>query len=547
MSNPGWIRFGYAVASVSSVRVSLTTSVVAATQGTSVSGSSTGASAFKDALQSADHLPAPVSVSFSRGKSDVESKQKKKDEPSKPDIAGQVGSNVELINPVQPKPVTVLQTQQSTDVAAESSSVESSVTGAQAASALSTVVQSNSLNLASILGDEGSQQLPPLHQAVSMATDAGARVQEESGKVDPSKNGKEAQVVSTDAEPSLISSRQCLPGLALSQDLLSVGNSKAIQSIADGTPASGTNKKAEDADKPQAPPSKTPLNTFPDTPPTDLPIATAMQTAVQTVIPAPISADRLDLGSTIANKPLVQIEGAGASDHKGLGGDVAKTRRKSDGEAMQNGPVAGTSTPDVPATDRVAAPAARLEQAPEQIQAGQAAAGPVPQDHARIVNSTPDSGASPASASQAASNVQVPEAAPMQALSGAHLVQSIHQSEMKLGLNSAEFGSISINTSVTHQMLSAQISLDHPELSRILSAHMPAVEEKLGQAYGLQTRVEVRDGSSAQSGARQQDEGSHSASSRRETQFRQSGVSRAISALGGASATGDVTRLDVRV
>jgi hypothetical protein len=82
----------------------------------------------------------------------------------------------------------------------------------------------------------------------------------------------------------------------------------------------------------------------------------------------------------------------------------------------------------------------------------------------------------------------------------AQIIQAMHQSEMRMGMNSAEFGNISITTSVTHQTLSAQISLDHAELSRALAIHLPSIEEKLGSAYGLQARVEVRDNSATSQG-----------------------------------------------
>jgi hypothetical protein len=78
-------------------------------------------------------------------------------------------------------------------------------------------------------------------------------------------------------------------------------------------------------------------------------------------------------------------------------------------------------------------------------------------------------------------------------LSSAQLIQSMHHSEMRLGMQSEEFGSISISTSLNHQALSAQISIDHSELSRALAVHLPSIEEKLGNAYGVQARVEVRD------------------------------------------------------
>ncbi len=76
--------------------------------------------------------------------------------------------------------------------------------------------------------------------------------------------------------------------------------------------------------------------------------------------------------------------------------------------------------------------------------------------------------------------------------SSAQLIQSAGQTEMRLGMHSAEFGNISISTSVSHQTLSAQISLDHSELGRALAVHLPAIEAKLGSAYGLEASVQLR-------------------------------------------------------
>ena len=89
------------------------------------------------------------------------------------------------------------------------------------------------------------------------------------------------------------------------------------------------------------------------------------------------------------------------------------------------------------------------------------------------------------------------EASATSGASSAQLIQSAGQTEMRLGMRSAEFGNISISTSVSHQAISAQISLDHSELGRALAVHLPAIEAKLGSAYGLEARVEVRDESAA--------------------------------------------------
>ncbi len=105
----------------------------------------------------------------------------------------------------------------------------------------------------------------------------------------------------------------------------------------------------------------------------------------------------------------------------------------------------------------------------------------------------------PAATPSAPAAIAEPSADPaaLPSASSAQLIQSAGQTEMRLGMRSTEFGNISISTSVSHQTISAQISLDHPELGRALAAHLPAIEEKLGSAYGLHARVEVRDESAA--------------------------------------------------
>ncbi len=146
----------------------------------------------------------------------------------------------------------------------------------------------------------------------------------------------------------------------------------------------------------------------------------------------------------------------------------------------------------------------------------------------------------------------------MPGVSSAQLVQSAGRSEMRVGMQSAEFGSISISTSLNHQALSAQISVDHAELGRVLAVHLPAIEQKLGSAYGLQAQVEIRDGGRSAStadysGQPQQGSGGRSGQeSDRGTASGQSGVNLdRIGMLTKVNATlvanTETSRLDIRV
>lgn len=155
----------------------------------------------------------------------------------------------------------------------------------------------------------------------------------------------------------------------------------------------------------------------------------------------------------------------------------------------------------------------------------------------------------------ATSTTAPPDASQSSAMSGAQLIQSMHQSEMRVGMNSAEFGSISISTSVSHQALSASISLDHADLGRALAAHLPAIEEKLGSAYGLHAKVELRDSNtssqsdsaSQQSGGNRQNQQNGSSSSSISPSTLPMANMATVATSTAASLATDTARLDIRI
>ena len=67
-----------------------------------------------------------------------------------------------------------------------------------------------------------------------------------------------------------------------------------------------------------------------------------------------------------------------------------------------------------------------------------------------------------------------------------------------------EFGEISIRTSVSQQQVQAQISVDHGELGNAISAHIPSVQAKLGDDFGLHASIEVNRFGGTQSGGQGQ-------------------------------------------
>jgi hypothetical protein len=137
----------------------------------------------------------------------------------------------------------------------------------------------------------------------------------------------------------------------------------------------------------------------------------------------------------------------------------------------------------------------------------------------------------------------------------AKLIQSMGQSEMRVGIHSNEFGSISIRTSTTRDLISAQISLDHGDLAKALATHLPEIQARLGSNQAVNVRIDMNgqgtgtsggmpNGSAEESGAgRQQADNAASSGSGNGISERQPSLAAA------AMAAGDRldARLDIRV
>jgi hypothetical protein len=80
---------------------------------------------------------------------------------------------------------------------------------------------------------------------------------------------------------------------------------------------------------------------------------------------------------------------------------------------------------------------------------------------------------------------------PLPAINTARLIQSMGQTEMRVGMRSNEFGNISINTSATRDLISAQISLDHSELAKTLVSHVPEIQARLGGTQAADVRIDT--------------------------------------------------------
>jgi flagellar hook-length control protein FliK len=61
----------------------------------------------------------------------------------------------------------------------------------------------------------------------------------------------------------------------------------------------------------------------------------------------------------------------------------------------------------------------------------------------------------------------------------AKFVQGMSQSEFRVGMQSQEFGNIDIRTSVARHMFSAQISVEHSDMAKSLTAQLPGLYHRL--------------------------------------------------------------------
>lgn len=151
-------------------------------------------------------------------------------------------------------------------------------------------------------------------------------------------------------------------------------------------------------------------------------------------------------------------------------------------------------------------------------------------------------------ASERAAQPEINASSPTQGINTANVIQKMNETEMRVGMHSAEFGEISIRTSVSQQQMMAQISVDHGDLGKAISAHIPAMEAKLGGEFGIRALVQVNQSGMSFSGER------GASPQREQTRFSQTAQSEATPVLAETdSATPWVTavasdgyRLDIR-
>ncbi len=141
------------------------------------------------------------------------------------------------------------------------------------------------------------------------------------------------------------------------------------------------------------------------------------------------------------------------------------------------------------------------------------------------------------------------EAAGTSGINTAKLIQTMSETEMRVGMNSAEFGNISIRTSISQQQMVAQISVDHSDLSQAISAHVSSVQTKLGDDHGIHALIEVNSQGASSFGdsghSSQREQRAFVSSARTESAIGATEIDNGMN-LGALVSVGNEQRLDIR-
>ena len=245
-----------------------------------------------------------------------------------------------------------------------------------------------------------------------------------------------------------------------------------------------------------------------------------------------------------------KVSDATSAGGTGKTAGVDSTTASTGTHSVQSGPAANATTNQAgqtaqPASNGAQAPAKSTDNGAPPVQAISTPAAV--HDTRRTGDGVGDG---PHSTELTAAAVAVPrengESTQTSAISTARLIQTMNETGMQVGLRSAEFGDISIRTSVSQQQMLAQISVDHGDLGKAITMHVPAVQSKLGEEFGLRASIEVHQSGASFSG----EQGSSSAGQQRPygRSVQTQNISAETESLNPAAvaAAWDGNRLDVR-
>jgi hypothetical protein len=212
-----------------------------------------------------------------------------------------------------------------------------------------------------------------------------------------------------------------------------------------------------------------------------------------------------------------------------------------------NGPLTQKTQADASQVAPVANKAADTGAAQIQVTVSQNAGHDAAGSHLRVETAVDTN-----RASERPMQTDAAESAPASGINTANVIQKMSETEMRVGMRSVDFGAISIRTSVSQQQMTAQISVDHSDLGKAISAHIPAMEAKICGELGLRALVEVSQsgmqftGEQGSSSQRDQKPVAASAQSQSESTSMEADQPAWRESARSAVLVGSETRLDIR-
>jgi len=310
----------------------------------------------------------------------------------------------------------------------------------------------------------------------------------------------------------------------------------ASDSTSAGVPAGGSQSSLSDSSHPQSLAST--LNVQVASVANERPgEANQSKSGASTLSASSISGITKGKASTSATAPVSDAQSTNTQSTSSQSGSAQTDGQPTPhSETVAATPLAGAERPSESALAQVSAmPTVSSSHESTASRSNAPATGDSPQtaDHAAV------------SQSGSAEGENVPAAT---GINAARLIQTMGQTEMRVGMHSSEFGDISVRTYVSQQQMSAQISVDHGALSAAISARIPSMQEKFGNDHGVHASVQVNQGSASFSEGREQ------ASQRdQKSAFYQAPLAQAVqesdverSALRSPPSTADSYRLDIR-
>jgi hypothetical protein len=214
--------------------------------------------------------------------------------------------------------------------------------------------------------------------------------------------------------------------------------------------------------------------------------ALAVQSSSQSVVDGGAKAlsDAGGAKNTTAANPTDATSGNATGSGSGSGPvDGSSHNAESNGQPVQDASAALSQT-----SGTVASAVAQVQ---TQVPVAQIDSAPAASTHRAQDGSDVPSGFAGQQAASGTVHEEGSEPVATSSINTAKLMQSMGESEMRVGMHSSEFGDISIRTSVSQQQMVAQISLDHSDLSQAIAAHVSTVQAKLGEDYGIHASIEV--------------------------------------------------------